>query len=279
MDKIGLIGKGFVGNAIYENFKDFHEFMIYDKDPTRANCNAIYEVLHHTKIIFVALPTPMTKEGCCDISIIGKVMAAIHYWYNDNIIILKSTVPPGTCDWIKKIYPQMRLVYSPEFLTEKNSIEDFKNSSRVVFGGEQKDIKVVKDLFEKHFVGKNYQLTDYKTAEMVKYFTNTFLATKVSFANEMYDICQALSIEYDKVKDLALLDVRIGKSHLNTPGPDQARGFGGTCFPKDLLALIDHSDKNKYNPLFLRAVWEKNLEVRPEKDWELLKGRAISEED
>ena len=276
----GIIGNGFVGGAIYENFKEFYKFLIYDTNPERSNCGAIYEVLHNTDIIFVSLPTPFDKStGRCDISIIGKVMAQINYWYNDNIIILKSTIPPGTCKWIRSMYPKIRLVYSPEFLTEKNAVCDFKESNRVIFGGDVPDISKVLEMFTRHFPDKSYQITDYQTAEMVKYFTNTFLATKVSFANEIYDICSKLDINYEKVKDLALLDPRIGPTHLTVPGPDGRRGFGGTCFPKDLMALIGHSQINKHNPLFLKATWEKNLENRPEKDWDLTTKESVSEEE
>jgi len=274
----GVIGNGFVGNAIYENFKEFYKFFIYDTNKERSNCGAIYDVLHNTDIIFAALPTPIDESiGRCDVSVIGKVMAQVNMWYNNNIIVLKSTVPPGTCEWIRSAYPKIRLVYSPEFLTERNSAQDFKTSSRAIFGGSKDDTDEVLKLFKKHFPNKNYQVTDYKTAEMVKYFTNTFLATKVSFANEVYDICENLGINYTKVKDLALLDPRIGKSHLDVPGHDGSRGFGGTCFPKDLLSLIGHSEVNKHDPEFLKSVWKKNLEVRSNKDWKLLKGRAVTE--
>jgi UDPglucose 6-dehydrogenase len=113
---------------------------------------------------------------------------------------------------------------------------------------------------------------------MVKYFTNCFLATKVSFANEMKQICDQCDIDYDKVTEYALYDTRIGPTHLSVPGPDGNLGFGGSCFPKDLNALIDLSKNIDINCKVLKAVWEKNLEVRPEKDWELLKGRAVTNE-
>jgi len=116
------------------------------------------------------------------------------------------------------------------------------------------------------------------TAEMVKYFTNCFLATKVGFANEMKQICDQHTIDYDKVVEYALYDKRIGTSHLSTPGPDGKMGFGGSCFPKDLNALVVVAKQCGVDPKILQAVWEKNLEVRPEKDWELLKGRAVSKQ-
>ena len=112
---------------------------------------------------------------------------------------------------------------------------------------------------------------------MVKYFCNCFLATKVSFANEMRQICEQKNIDYDKVVEYSLYDNRIGKTHLSTPGPDGKHGFGGSCFPKDVNAIIKVMTDCNINPLVMSAVWEKNLEVRPQKDWENLKGRAVTE--
>jgi UDPglucose 6-dehydrogenase len=103
------------------------------------------------------------------------------------------------------------------------------------------------------------------------------LATKVSFANEIKQICAAAQVDYKEVKDLALWDKRIGPTHLGVPGPDGSMGFGGTCFPKDLNCLIYFACKNDVEPLMLKSVWEKNLEVRKDEDWVRLKGRAVSE--
>ena len=115
-------------------------------------------------------------------------------------------------------------------------------------------------------------------AEMVKYFTNTFLSTKVSFANEMKQICDEINIDYDKVVEYATYDNRLGKSHWAVPGPDGKLGFGGSCFPKDINALIHLAGQLDLCPDVLLGVWEKNLEVRPEEDWKKLKGRAVVDE-
>ena len=113
---------------------------------------------------------------------------------------------------------------------------------------------------------------------MVKYFTNCFLATKVSFSNEIRQVCEKINVDYDKVVEYGLYDQRIGKTHFSSPGPDGKFGFGGSCFPKDINALISFAESAGMNPAVLKSVWNKNLEVRPEKDWEQLKGRAVSEE-
>ena len=112
---------------------------------------------------------------------------------------------------------------------------------------------------------------------MVKYFTNTFLATKVSFANEMKMISDKLNIDYDKVVEYSTYDERLGKSHWAVPGPDGHYGFGGSCFPKDINALIQMCQGLDIHPNVLVGVWETNLDVRPEEDWKELKGRAVVE--
>tara|TARA_Y100000593_G_scaffold94741_1_gene195595 strand:+ start:3711 stop:4544 length:834 start_codon:yes stop_codon:yes gene_type:complete len=275
--KIGLIGNGFVGNAVYENLKRTYPFCVYDKNPAKANVDNVRDVCHNAKIIFVALPTPMESNGRCDLSIIFGVMSEIACWYDDNIVILKSTVPPGTCERIKKIHPKLRLVFSPEFLTEANYIEDFKNCNRMIFGGDIEDTSECVKALSAVFPDKSYLMTDLRAAEMVKYFINTFLAVKVSFANEMKQICDTVGLDYDDVKRLALYDTRIGKSHLMVPGPDGNLGFGGTCFPKDINALMFFAEERGIDPNLLRAAWEKNLKVRENKDWLTSFGRAVSE--
>ena len=118
--------------------------------------------------------------------------------------------------------------------------------------------------------------TGTKTAEMIKYFTNCFLATKVTFANEMYDICQETGIDFDKVTEYALYDSRIGKSHLTVPGPDGDRGFGGHCFPKDIKAIIFFAEELGVTPSLLKRVVDNNDKIRSNRDWEKMEGRAIS---
>jgi len=274
--KMGLIGNGFVGNAIYENLKQRYEFFVFDLNPERKTCDSVREVCENANIIFVALPTPMRPDGSCDLSIIFSVMKEINLNYRNNVVVLKSTVVPGTCDTIRAQYPQMRIVFSPEFLTERNFIQDFKNSNRMIFGGNSNDTEACVEAVKEVFPNKIYVQTELKTAEMVKYFINTFLATKVSFANEIKQICDSANINYYRVMQLALLDDRLGQSHLRVPGPDNSLGFGGTCFPKDINALMNFAKSNSINPTVLQAAWEKNLEVRLDRDWEFMAGRAVS---
>ena len=236
--------------------------------------------------IFICVPTPMNKNGKCNTNIVESVVSQLDTLSKSNdrkptdtILIIKSTVPPGTTEILDKKYKNVKVCFSPEFLTEANFIEDFKNQSRIIIGGNRyTNTKIKSDIFVKAFPQATIVKTSSTIAEMVKYTTNTFLATKVSFANEIKQICDKLNIDYDKVVEYATYDDRLGKSHWAVPGPDGKFGFGGSCFPKDLNALIKLSEDFGMYLTTLNGVWHTNLRVRPEEDWKKLIGRAVTEE-
>jgi len=242
---IGIIGQGFVGSAIREGLQNYYDILTYDIDSKK--CNSTHsDVCLKSSIVFVCLPTPMKKTGKCDTRILENAIKEVEnvcfksYETNNPVLVIKSTTPPGTT---KRINDKCKLsvCFSPEFLTEANSFDDFKNQTRIIVGGDPaikcKDAVKVKTMFRKPFPKIPIVVTKSETAEMVKYFINCFLATKVSFANEMYQVCEGIDIDFNKVVEYALYDERIGKSHLSVPGPDGSLGFGGHCFPKDLNAV------------------------------------------
>ena len=269
---IGIIGQGFVGYAIYEKFKNY--FTVRTYDVIRNRCTHNYkEVVDNSDIIFVCLPTPMNQDGSCHVDIVEKELNYI----NDNtdaIVVIKSTVSPGTTARWNKQFGNITIVFNPEFLTEANAIQDFENQTRVILGGPRKGTTKLKQLYSKVFPKAHVVKTDSTYAEMVKYVTNSFLATKVSFANEMYQICEGLGVDYDKVIEYACYDDRLGKSHWAVPGPDGDFGYGGHCFPKDVKALIKVAIDNDLLPKMLIATDDKNKEMRKNKDWIDMKGRG-----
>ena len=284
---IGIIGQGFVGSAIREGLKNFYNIKTYDID--KEKCNSTHqEVCNGSDVIFICVPTPMRKSGECDTRIledaIKKVNSACIADVNKNrpVLVIKSTIPPGTTKKLNKIATVLDVCFSPEFLTEANSYDDFKNQSRIIIGYEgsvkKAAAKKVKYMFSKPFPNIPIVITDWSTAEMVKYFTNCFLATKVTFANQMYEICQAANIDYDKVCEYALYDNRIGKSHLAVPGPDGDYGFGGHCFPKDLAAMVAFGENLHAETGLLKEIEMLNDYYRTNKDWEKMKGRAVSDD-
>lgn len=284
MFSIGIVGRGFVGSAVAHGFSEAVGYKaniyVYDKDPSRSQ-NSLEEVVEKSNFIFVSVPTPSNKDGSINTTILFKCVEEISKIKTSNqpIILLRSTIVPGTSHEFANKFPDLRFVFNPEFLTERSANFDFLSQTRYVLGGDKKDTSQVADLYKDRF-GQTISMieTDFQTAELIKYVCNTFFATKVSFLNEMKQLSDKVEADWPTVIEGFVRDGRVGSSHTNVPGHDGKLGFGGSCFPKDIQALINFCENNSVNPAVLRAVWEKNLEVRPERDWEQLKGRAITED-
>ncbi len=269
---IGIIGLGYVGSAVLNAFKNENIFS-YDINGSGTEKN-LKNLTEKSDIIFLCVPTPMNKDGSCSIEIVKSVLIDIQSISKKKEVVIKSTVPPGTCDMLSKIFPKLNLVFNPEFLTEANFNEDFLNQDRIILSG--KNTLLTTSLYKKYFPKADLFQLKHKEAEMVKYFSNCFLALKVSFANEIHSLCLDMNINYEQVMKTASTDQRIGPSHLNVPGPDGKMGFGGSCFPKDVSALLTVFFENKNQSYILKSVWERNKKVdRPEQDWKKLKGRSI----
>ena len=281
---IGIVGQGYVGSAVKEVFSKHYQTNTFDLNGD-CTCTDMEDLVAASDIIFVCVPTPMKKDGSCDTSIVDGVVKNIDdivYCFTNKshkIVAIKSTIPPGTTNRLNKKYKNISVIFNPEFLTEANFIDDFKNQNRIIIGGERPSTTKLRQVYSLVFPDATIVKTGSKTAEMVKYFTNTFLATKVSFANEMKLICDELKIDYDKVVEYSTYDERLGKSHWAVPGPDGKKGFGGSCFPKDINALISLSKDMRLYLHTLQGVWKTNLKVRPEEDWKELKGRAVVDEN
>ena len=284
MKTIGIVGQGYVGTAVRTVFGKHYNVETYDLDKDKCTVDYLEDLVELSDIIFVCVPTPMRKDGSCDTSIVEAVVKDINDMVvsrnvSGRIVAIKSTIPPGTTTKLNKECDNIPVVFNPEFLTEANFIDDFKNQNRIIIGGPRPATTTLRQVYSLVFPDAKIVKTGSKTAEMVKYFTNTFLATKVSFANEMKMICDKLGIDYDKVVEYSIYDERLGKSHWAVPGPDGKLGFGGSCFPKDINALIQLGLKLDMTPEVLMAAWHTNLEVRPEQDWKELKGRAVVDEE
>ena len=290
--KIGIVGNGFVGSSVAFGFSAQTgceaDVKIYDKD-SKKRTHKLKEVINTSDFIFVSVPTPSNADGSISLDIIYDVFDEIHNVTEytkpgdscdtQPIILLRSTVTPGTTRKIQKKYPLMRIVFNPEFLTERSAKLDFINQSRFIIGGSDGDSEAVARLYKWRF-GETTPIikTNYETAELIKYMNNCFFATKVSFLNEMYQIADKCGVDWNMAVEGFVRDGRIGHSHMNVPGPDGRFGFGGSCFPKDIQAMINFAETLGVKPDVLKGAWEKNLDVRPEEDWKKLKGRAVVEE-
>lgn len=274
MATIGIIGWGVVGKATGDTFSKDSSNEIFWTDKFVPGPFTFEEVIKKSEFIFICVPTPMFSDGSgIDLSVINDVVNKASRFAADTnkILIIKSTVVPGTTSSLAKKYPKVKFAMNPEFLTEVNAAWDSTHPDRIVIGAtNEADAIEIAKLYRK-VLGYEVKifLTDTTTAEMVKYMANTFLATKIIFANEMKNLSEKLNINYDDVKKMVGLDPRIGESFFSV---SPFKGFGGKCFPKDTVALLGLAKKLKVDLSVLNAVWNKNLKIRKIKDWEGIKG-------
>ena len=271
--KLGVIGHGYVGESQSFAFSPSFDVRVYDKDSLKST-HSLDEVLD-SDFVFVCVPTPMKKDGSQDLSFVENFFKTAK---EGPIYIIKSTVIPGTTNLLNEKFKNLKIVFSPEFLTERTAKLDILTQTRIILGGDKSLTSKVKNIYDIRFKNKTVIETDSLTAEYIKYMNNTFFASKVSIMNEFYRLAKQLGVDWETALYGFVSDQRIGDSHLNVPGPDGKLGFGGTCFPKDINAFISFAKKNNINMNVLEAAWKTNLEVRPERDWENLKGRAVSDE-
>jgi len=282
---IGCIGNGFVGGALARGFAQYTDVKVYDVDQNR--CANPYDETTRQDIIFVALPTPMMKNGECSVTIIADALEILDRRIEEEgrttmlssskLTVLRSTVPPNFIRDSHKQWRNLKMVYMPEFLTERTSNLDFIQSTRFIFGtkGGRWVPKPLKRLFEARFPGTSQVAMTWEAASLVKYALNVFFASKVTVFNEIYEVAVALGQDPAKVINEVINDGRVGRSHFQVPGHDGDRGFGGHCFPKDLNSFIFFAEKSGADPIVARAVWEKNNQIRQNRDWEAQKGRAV----
>ena len=272
--KIGVIGVGIVGGATAQVLSKAHQIYLYDKFKEPHNSKENLEKLAlNSESVFVCVPTPMKPSGEIDYSPIHNSVNQLLEATEENkrnpeelLVIIKSTAVSGTTDELAEKYP-FSFAFNPEFLREKHALEDMENTDRVVIGAnEESSIKKMLGIYRPLFPNANYIITDRKTAEMIKYAANVMLAGQIALANELYQVCKAVGVDYNAVKEAILFDRRIGRN-IEVPGPDGDFGFGAKCFPKDLNALIYLARDKMYRPYLLEEVWRLNEKVRKNKDW------------
>jgi len=234
--RIGIVGLGFVGRAVQHYFLREHITpVVYD---TGKHIGSLQEV-SEADIIFLCLPTPFKNpEGYDDSALWGTMK----YIEGKKIIVIKSTVLPGTTDEMQNTYPQHTILFNPEFLRAKTALKDFLHPQRQIIGYTKKSRPIAKRVLALLPKAPRQMVMRATEAEMVKYFCNAFLALRVVFANQMYDLCEALGINYERVKNAAGYDPRIGHSHFDI-FHDGYRGYGGSCLPKDVKTLAQFAQK------------------------------------
>ncbi|MDC1040397.1 hypothetical protein OAQ62_01230 [bacterium] len=259
--KLGIIGKGFVGSAVAHGFdKDCDQVIV---DPKYTN-NEITDVLD-CKLVFVCLPTPPNEDGSINVDIVNDVLIELSMRDYKGVVVVKSTIIPDYLHEFKKEF-DLKIVYNPEFLTESNANEDFKNPPFQVFGGKWRDCEVVEKAYLRHSsvrIVPTFKV-DLTTASLLKYTINSWLATKVTFFNELKQLHELGSsmVSWEQFTDMLSRDDRMGNSHMKVPGPDGEPGFGGHCFPKDTEALLHYANNKNIKMSVLRKAVQTNKKLR-----------------
>jgi nucleotide sugar dehydrogenase len=251
--RIGVVGFGVVGKAVAEFWTNHgHEVAVFDVamhgEPERAAVNGC-------EFAFLCVPTPMGADGTCQTTAIDEVTA----WCEAEIMIIRSTVAVGTTEHLRANTGK-RIVFQPEFLGETPWSHFETHTDAIVLGGEKSDTRPVVKLYQT-ILGPAaiYRQVPSSMAEMMKYTINCYLASKVAFFNEIYDIAEVADVDFDELRELVLLDDRISATHSMVT---KERGFGGKCLPKDLSALICTARALGYDPVMLAAVFSSNEMVR-----------------
>ena len=257
--KVGIIGVGMVGGAIKAVIEEQGGFKLASYDKYKAIGK--FEDVLDSEICFVSVPTP-TDAFLQDLRPLIDVLLNLSAANYAGLIVVKCTVLPGTMGRLAGLHSQLKIMHNPEFLTERNAMHDFKSQSHVLLSCPDTAAGSIAVEFYNKLLPKAMiaLYSDYKTTELAKYLHNCFLATKVSFMNEFYDVCQKLGADYDLVSGAAKSQGMIGLSHLMVPGPDGQRGFGGSCFPKDTSALAGSLPPEYLS--ILRAAMSSNRKVR-----------------
>lgn len=256
--KVGIIGLGFVGNAIKTAMEDHCELYIVDKDPSKGTHS--FSNLKECEAVFIAVPTPFGDDGRCDTSILEYTLSQLKDY--TGVIISKCTAPPLIYKDLNERYPN--LVHAPEFLTAANAVQDYINGKFIIIGGR---IQAYVEFAEKIIKLGQPEATlvahcSIEEASLTKYTINSFLATKVTFMNEIYQLANTIGADYNHIAQMITLDSRIGKSHMRVPGPDGEFGFGGMCFPKDTSALLKVASEVGVQLNVLDAAVKKNVIIR-----------------
>lgn len=258
---IGIVGLGYVGKAVQASYLSAsHNVQYYDPHILGSVESLTELVSTNPKAIFICVPTPANDDGSCDTSIVKESLDTLLQTYTGTIIV-KSTTQPNF--W-KQYTKYSNVFHVPEFLTANNALHDYINPKFVIIGGHSSEAHNVTNVLLGSSVDMNVPIyyTDLITAGLVKYFMNTFLATKVTLLNQYFKLAEAIGADWHGFTKMIQLDERMGTSHNNVPGPDGQFGYGGACFPKDVCAIIDTLKLNNVSLGILEAVHSANNQIR-----------------
>ena len=260
--KIGIIGIGFVGGAMKKSFELKKQIVVaYDK---YKELNTFEETLK-TDVIFLCLPTLFNEQtNEYDKEPMHEICSKLVNNNYKGLVVIKSTVEPKTTNNFNKLYPSLKLVHNPEFLTAVTAFEDFHNQTHIVLGKglniSDNDIEPLVKLYKELYPSADISICSSTESESMKSFVNCFYSVKVQFFNELYLTCQADNCDYNIVKNLMLKNNWINSMHTYVPGPDGQLSYGGYCFPKDTNALLQHmKNMNVPHKVLQATIDERNI--------------------
>ena len=250
---IGIIGYGFVGKAVNQ-IESVCKTNIYDP------YNALYNTLEHkekaysSNVVFINVPTD-PKNGGLDISIVERCME--DYLdvlcpvcsLPDSVLVIKSTIPVGTCAYLSEKYKLDNIVFNPEFLSQRTAMEDFVRQTELYLAGSSVNTQIIKELYEvffTHVVNDKVEIFEseaWEEIELLKLARNTFYGIKVSYCNHLYNLCEKRNINYEDFRQHFARGEWVGAQHTVVPGPDKKFGYGGKCLPKDSAELLNFFKK------------------------------------
>lgn len=258
--KIGIIGLGIVGTAVKAGVeKAGHQLIGYDVRDPDVPSNKFENVLA-SDLVFLCLPTPTTC-GKQDLAIILGTVRNLDALNYQGLIVIKSTVLPGTTDMLRNKFPGLKFVVNPEFLTERTAVKDFLSQKKALIGGHDEDAFPLLQFYEDLKIPT--KLVAPKEAEFVKYTANVYFAAKVSIMNEIYSVISHSKVDYRTVVDtVSEMTGWLNTSHTQVPGPDGKYGYGGNCFIKDTDAFIAYAQNKRVATPILATSYLENKRRR-----------------
>ena len=260
--RVGILGCGYVGGAVRDVLRYAHDVRAHD--PAKPALGSADAALEGADLVFACVPTPGTEDGRHDLSCLEAALADCAVWCAPGTeVVVKSTVPPGTCRSLAGRYPGIEVVHSPEFLTQRMALADFASQRRVVAGTRDgSEPPALARAVAESLPGARLQCATWEAAELLKLAVNGTGAVLVSWWNELAQVAAASGVPFGELRALVLGDGRVGPCWSEVPGPDGLPGFGGACLPKDLAALGAHARRLGVAATVAGAALEKNREVR-----------------
>jgi UDPglucose 6-dehydrogenase len=253
---INIVGAGFVGSAVgYVHEQNNIAYNVYDLQKKQGGykyfTSDIKDLIAHSEeendinYYFICVPTPSDSEGNCDTSIVELVVSQLElYTTKKTVVLIKSTLVPGTCQTLANKYKKVEIVLNPEFLREATHKDDMYNADFVLIGSNnlsRESFEQLSDMFRKLYThNPDIEIISktFEECELFKYTLNVHLAVKVWYFNKIYELTEKLGVQYDSLKPLFKLDPRIGDYGTKVPGPDGKRGYGLSCLPKETRGMM-----------------------------------------